>query len=193
MDSTSLSLLDCLRRGPDEGSWARLDHIYRPWIARWLARDPSLGADVEDLTQEILSVVFRELPRFEHRGHGSFRRWLRAIAAFRLKGYYRARQTLARALPAGGEDGRLIELADDRSDLARAWDAEHDRHVVRRLLELIDPDFNETQKRAFRRVVFEEAAPADVAAELGVTVNVVLLAKSRILKRIRAIGKDLLG
>ena len=39
--------------------------------------------------------------------------------------------------------------------------------------------------QAFGRHVREGIAAADVAAELGVTVNVVLLAKSRILRRLR--------
>ena len=37
-------------------------------------------SDVDDLVQEVLAVVLRELPQFEHNGRtGAFRRWLRTI------------------------------------------------------------------------------------------------------------------
>jgi RNA polymerase sigma-70 factor (ECF subfamily) len=189
---TSTSLLDRLRERPDEEAWRRLDDLYRPLIRRWLLRDPSLGEDAEDLAQEILTVVCRELPGFQRQRAGSFRRWLRTITAYRLKGYYRARQSRRHALGPGAAEGPLLDLADDRSELARRWDEEHNDHVVRRLLEMLAGEFNDTHLRAFRRVVLEEARPAEAAEELGVSVNVVLLARSRILHRLRELGQGLL-
>ena len=38
---------------------------------------------------------------------------------------------------------------------------------------------------AFRRVVLESQKPARVAADLGISVNAVLLAKSRVLRQLR--------
>src|SRR5205823_9698156 len=35
----------------------------------------------------------------------------------------------------------LDQLADPGSALSRIWDEEHDRHVLHRLLELIEPEF----------------------------------------------------
>ncbi len=182
---TSASLLERLQRSPDDDeSWRRLDDIYRPLIARWLRADPTLGADIDDLTQEILAVVFRELPRFQRERVGSFREWLRTIAAYRVQGHYRSRRAR--------EHGALTDLADDKSDLARRWDDEHNTHVLRRLLDLLHGEFNATQVQAFRRVFFDEAKPAAVASELGVSIDVVYLAKSRILKWLREVGKGLL-
>ena len=54
---TPVSLLERLRREPDEESWRRLDHLYRPLIERWLKLDPSLGHDCEDLVQEVMQVL----------------------------------------------------------------------------------------------------------------------------------------
>ncbi len=189
---TSTSLLERLCRCPDEQSWQRLDDLYRPLICRWLQCDPFLGAEAEDLAQEIMSVVCRELPGFQRQRTGSFRRWLRTITAFRVKGYHRAR--LARPQVAGGQadGGPLAHLADDRSELAQRWDREHNEYVVRRLLDLTAREFNGRDVLAFRRVVLDEAKPAQVAEELGVSVNVVLLAKSKILRHLRDAGKGLL-
>jgi RNA polymerase sigma-70 factor, ECF subfamily len=79
----------------------------------------------------------------------------------------------------------LDQLEDPSSDLSRVWDREHDQHIARRLLELIEPHFEARTWQAFRRVVLDGCKAAAVAAELGLSVNAVLLAKSRVLHRFR--------
>src|SRR5439155_24190258 len=96
---------------------------------------------------------------------------------------------------ATGDSGFLAmldNLADEQSDLSQQWDQEHDRHVTRQLLELIKPSFEPTTWTAFERVALEGAAPSAVAAELGITVNAVFIAKSRVMSRLRQEGRDLL-
>src|SRR5689334_14040616 len=44
-------------------------------------------ADADDLTQETLTVVVREVSRFDRRNLGAFRAWMRGILANRLKGF----------------------------------------------------------------------------------------------------------
>src|SRR5262245_56992205 len=189
---TSTSLLDRLRHSPDEESWRRLNDLYRPLIRRWLLRDPTLEADVEDLTQEILTVVCREVVGFERQRTGSFRKWLRTITAYRLRGYYRRRRVAPYPQGEGPGEGPWDQLADDRSELAQRWDQEHNEDVVRRLLELTAEKFNAKHVSAFRRHVLDQVSAAEVAAELEVTVAVVLNAKSRILKHLREVGRGLL-
>ena len=59
---TSVSLLQRLTTQPDEASWQRLDALYRPLIRSWLLREPRLRGDVDDLIQEVMTVLVRELP-----------------------------------------------------------------------------------------------------------------------------------
>jgi RNA polymerase sigma-70 factor (ECF subfamily) len=189
---TSTSLLDRLRQCPDEQSWQRLDNLYRPLILRWLQRDPALGADAEDLAQEILAVVCRKLPGFEHQRAGSFRKWLRTIAANHVLGYHRARRCRPQALGAEVDEGPLAQLADDRSELARRWDEEHNQYVVRRLLDLMAVEFSAAHVRAFRLVVLEGYRAAEAAEQVGLSIDAVYLARSRILQRLRELGNGLL-
>src|SRR5260370_8902243 len=81
---TSLSLLDRLRTQPDDEGWRRLDALYRPLIRQWLMRDPTLRDEAEDLVQEVLTVLVRELPHFQRERPGSFRFCLRPITFNRL-------------------------------------------------------------------------------------------------------------
>jgi RNA polymerase sigma factor (sigma-70 family) len=189
---TSASLLERLRHSPDEASRQRLDDLYRPLIRRWLLRDTSLGEEVEDVVQEIMGVLIRELPHFQRRRRGSFRRWLRTIAAHRLGAFYRSRKNRPVALGGSLENSPLMQLADSNSELSRQWDREHDRYVLTRLLELIAPLFRPATMAAFRRVAIDSISPEKAAEELGLSLNAVLVAKSRVLNRLRQEAEGLI-
>jgi RNA polymerase sigma-70 factor (ECF subfamily) len=186
MPETSVSLLERLRLHPDAPAWQRLVDLYTPLIRAWLQRYGVQPADADDLVQEVMGVLIRELPGFEHeRRTGSFRRWLRSITVNRLRAFWRARR--GRPISVGGSDfGRLLsELEDPESGLSRDWDVEHDCHVARRLLELIESEFEPATWQAFHMLVMEGKPTAAVAAKLGVSANSVRIAKSRVLSRLR--------
>jgi RNA polymerase sigma-70 factor (ECF subfamily) len=186
VSQTSISLLERLRLHSESTDRKRLVELYTPLIRGWLLRHEVPAADADDLTQEVLGVVVRELVGFQHNQRlGAFRAWLRAITINRLKGYWRGR----RHSPQAGGDSeaalRLEQLEDPHSSLSKLWDQEHDQHVLGRLMKLIEPEFPLAWWQAFRRHVVEGARASEVARELDVSVNVVLLAKSRILRRLR--------
>jgi RNA polymerase sigma-70 factor, ECF subfamily len=192
MAQTSVSLLDRLKAAqPDASDWNRLQGIYLPLISRWLGRVPGLGSEVDDMAQEVFLVVIREIPRFQWQREGSFRAWLRQVTVNKVRTHRRK----VRRIPAAGcdpADGFLNNLSDPNGDLAREWDAEHDRHVVEKLLGIVESDFKPTTWEAFRRFALDGMPAAAVAKDLGLTVNAVLQAKSRILKRLREEAGELL-
>jgi RNA polymerase sigma-70 factor (ECF subfamily) len=182
---TSVSLLERLARQPCDEDWRRLLELYQPLLRTWLARQGVPPTDTDDLVQEVLLVVFREMGHFERRGPGAFRAWLRTILVHRVRHYFRT----CRQRPAatGGSDfsRRLDELESHDSALSRLWDREHDEHVAASLLRRVQGDFAPATWQAFRRHVLEGEPVARVAEELGLSLNSVLLAKSRVLKRLR--------
>jgi RNA polymerase sigma-70 factor, ECF subfamily len=187
MSQTSASLLDRLRDRPDAAAWQRLVQVYTPLIRHWLRRAALPPADADDLVQDVLAAVVAELPRFQYDPtRGSFRAWLQVVTTNRLRAFWRARQ--ARPTATGDSafyERALGQLADPHSDLRRLWDREHDQYVARRLLELLEPEFEPSTWRAFRRVVLDGVKAAEVAKELGLSVNAVFIAKSRVLRRLR--------
>jgi len=190
---TSVSLLDRLKDAPPDASgWGRLHDIYLPLITRWLRRIPGLGDESDDLAQEVFVVMVRELPRFERQREGSFRAWLRQVAVNMVRTF---RKQLGRKPVAGMDltDGFLDRLAEPNSELAREWDLDHDRHVFQKLLAIVQPDFQPNTWEAFRRFAIDGHPAAEVAAQLGLNVNSVLQAKSRVLKRLREEAGELLG
>ena len=192
MNPTSVSLLDRLRAArADDPDWLRLEEIYRPLIRRWLGRVPGLGDESADLTQEVFLVMVRDIPRFERRREGSFRAWVRQVTVNVLRNH-RKRQFRKPAVGLDPCDAFLDGLAEPNSELAREWDLDHDRHIFQKLQTAVQPGFAPATWEAFRRFALEGLPAAQVAAELGLTVNAVTLAKSRILKRLREEAGDLL-
>jgi RNA polymerase sigma-70 factor (ECF subfamily) len=187
--NTSASLLERLRDQRDAQAWQKLVVVYTPLMRAWLRPAGLQPFDVDDLTQRVLQVVVRKLPQFEHSGRpGAFRAWLRGITVNVLRESWRARQP-AEQPPA--TDALLEQLEDPASDFGCWWDREHDGHVVSGLLRLVEGDFAPTTWRAFRRIVLDDLPAATVAAELHMTVNAVLIAKSRVLARLRQEGRGL--
>jgi RNA polymerase sigma-70 factor (ECF subfamily) len=176
---TSLSLLDRLREPGADEAWHRLVTLYSSVLRVWLQAAGLQPADRDDLTQRVLEVLLRRLPDFEHNGRpGAFRAWLRGITVNLLREFWRRRTTV-------GSDSVLAQLSDPRAGLSQLWDEEHDRHVLRGLLELVRPEFGESTWRAFSRLALDGASTRTVADELDMTVNAVLIAKSRVLARLR--------
>jgi RNA polymerase sigma-70 factor (ECF subfamily) len=192
VDPTSVSLLDRLKTArPDASDWHRLQGIYLPLIQRWLRRVPGLGDEAEDLAQEVFLVLARELPRFERRREGSFRAWLRTITVNKARNFGKQRNRRP-TVRLDLTDGFLDQMADPESDLAREWDREHDEHVVQKILAAVQPDFHPSTWEAFQRFALEGLPAARVAVELGLSENAVLLAKSRVVRRLREEAGDLL-
>jgi RNA polymerase sigma-70 factor (ECF subfamily) len=186
MSDTSPSLLERLNDQADGDAWRKMVAIYTPLIHGWLRRSGLTEADAEDLTQDVLSIVVRELPAFRYnQRRGAFRNWLRTITLNRLRQLWRSRRIRPDAVGGSRFAGFLDELSDASSGLSRVWDREHDRHVARKLLSWVEPEFQPTTWLAFRLTVLEGKSTETVAVELGLTVNAVLIAKSRVLKRLR--------
>lgn len=189
MNLTPLSLLERLRRGPDEPSWRRFLDLYMPFIRRWLDRQDLPASDLDDIVQEVCMAIARDLERFDHAGRpGAFRLWVRTIALNRLRGYWRAKQGAHVA-----RDGHDLDaFADPDDELSLRWDREHDLFLVGRLMAMIEPEFAQATWRAFRRQAIDGVSANRVAEELGTSVNAVLLAKSRVLRRLRQEGQGLI-
>jgi RNA polymerase sigma-70 factor, ECF subfamily len=189
---TPVSLLDRLSNRDDAEAWQHFVALYTPFILSWLRRDPKLLADADDIVQEVLGAASRDLPGFQRQRPGSFRAWLRAITVNRVRAHWKSRRTDPLAQP-GRQSGELLaELADPASPLSRQWDQEHDVYVVHRLLEQVASDFEPSTLRAFEQVTLEGRKSAQVATELNLSRNAVLLAKSRVLQRLRELGRGLL-
>lgn len=169
----------------DHAAWELIHDIYRPLIGSWFRAQLGRTPDIEDLTQEVFATVARELPNFDHNGQsGAFRRWLRTICMNRLLGYRRQQETRGRAV--GGSDfQKNLQQISSMEDPERAWDHEHQTTVLRFLMNQVAPHFESQTLQIFRALTSEEKQAPEVAAELGISLGSVYVARSRVLRKMR--------
>ncbi len=190
-DDTFKSLLVRIRDVDDEESWATFVEIYEPFIEGHLRRRGISGELALDVRQEVLMVVSQRIADFEHNGRtGAFRNWLRTTTVNCLRTYARQQK---RESPGGSVFFDVVQqLADDQSEMSRVWNHEYDRHVVQGLLVRLEPHFQENTLLAFRKTTLDQMAAADVATELGMTRNAVIVARCKVLRKLHELAGEFL-
>lgn len=182
--STSGTLVPRLQRR-EVGAWADMLRLYAPVVYRWCRRIGVPEADLADVAQDVLATASRGIDGFAAGEHASFRGWLWTLARSRSIDHLRRGRRRVRETAAAGDDDLLDRIpcaapaADDAEPLSPRDE------FVRCALDALRPRFREPSWQAFWRTVVGGEAPEDVARDLGLSVNAVYVARSRILRRLR--------
>ncbi len=191
MDLTSLSLLDRLQEKSHHDDWSRFVDIYKPFFERFIRLDAALAAETDDICQEVLAKVTQHVASFRRQRDGSFRAWLKTLTANEVRLFWRKRRRRHK-IGGGGAQPLVDALSDPNHELSLAWDREYNQYLIGRLLEIVRPEFSATTWRAFALRVLDGKSTADAAVELGLSHNAVVIAKSRVLSRLRQEAAGLL-
>lgn len=180
MDSTPASLLEQLRHSTDPRAWRRFVDLYSPLLFFWAGKMGLHGQNAADLVQEVFLVLVNRLPEFRYNPSQSFRSWLRTILVNKWRA---SRRRALERQPPGALPADLAAAGPDFADLFD--EDEHRRYLIQRAVQLLHSDFQPTTWKAFWEWVVNGRSPAEVAAELGITIAAVYLAKARVLRRLR--------
>jgi RNA polymerase sigma-70 factor (ECF subfamily) len=180
MFTTPPSLLERLRQPDAKEAWARFVQLYTPLLYRWARRLGLQEADAADLVQEVFILLVQHLADFHYQPGKRFRAWLWTI--FLNKWRERGRQAAARPPLAADVDPASLPAPDTSEAVG---ETEYRRYVVGRALRLMQADFEPSTWQACWNYLVEGRPAAEVATALGMTVNAVHLAKSRVLRRLR--------
>lgn len=168
-------------RGGDEQAWRRLHQSYRPLICWWCGRNGIPAQDIDDIAQDVFAALAKSLTNFDHQ---TFRGFLWTITRNKIRDYWRARQDC----PVAGGGSTLQQVlanveADSSQDIGPADQAT--KILFDAVVRMVQGEFSEQDWQAFWQVTVEGKSAAEVAAALGITPNVVYLARTRIMRRIR--------
>ena len=181
--STPLSLLEKLRQPETRESqqaWQRFVQLYTPLLMLWARRLAVSPEDTPDLLQEVFLILVREMPAFRYDPAHRFRAWLWTI----LVNKHRDRVRRSQASPVLADPSE-IEQAVTPDNVQLYAEEEYRIYLVGRALEIMRAEMDADQWQACWQYVVEDRPAADVARELGMSINQVYLAKSRILRRLR--------
>jgi RNA polymerase sigma-70 factor (ECF subfamily) len=184
----SSSLLDRLIEHDSE-AWKRIVRLYYPMVRGWCQRGGLQAEDAADVAQEVFRALAGGVGRFRREGgQNAFRGWLYGITQRQLLAHWRRQKSE----PTGVGGSEVLEWFAGVPEGASAVDggsslaAPAERHeLLRRAVALLKEGVAERTWQAFWRAAVEGHAPADIAADLGMSVNAVYVAKARLLARLR--------
>jgi RNA polymerase sigma-70 factor (ECF subfamily) len=181
---TRLTLLARLRKTPtDQAAWAEFVDRYGRQVYAWCRRWRLQEADAEDVIQNVLLDLARQMRSFDYKPSGSFRAWLRTVA-------YRAWCDLVerRKGPAGTGNTGVLELlhsAEARESFLDQLERECDRELLEAAALRVRQRVEPTTWEAFRLMTEEGLSGAAAAERLGLLVAAAFKAKSRVQKMLR--------
>jgi len=176
----------------DQAAWVEFDRIYRRFITFVLRQIGVEKDDIDDVTQQILFTLTRDLPGYD-REKGRFRAWLSAVIRHAALAHLRRRR---------GDQARLgavvadlsAESSDRESDLDQRIESEWATYVANLAMERIRGQFQGRAIEVFE-LGLDGVSHEEICARTGLTTASAYTLRKRVKKRlyqeIRALISDL--
>ena len=179
--TTHATLLARLAEGVDPNVWREFLDRYGELIRAFARRQGLQPADCDDVQQDVLVSLTRAMPGFSYDpAKGKFRSYLKTVtlhAIFKKRLQKRGQVNLEHI-----EQATRAACTDD--EVEEGWEAEWRQYHMRLAMRTIEAEFNAGDRQAFERYAIAGEEASAVAEELGLSVDQVYQAKSRILRRL---------
>jgi RNA polymerase sigma-70 factor (ECF subfamily) len=181
---TRPSLILRLRNRDDEAAWGEFVAIYRPVIVRLALAKGLQLPDAEDLAQQVLLSVARNIGNWEHDPQRArFRTWLQRVVRNAILNTF-SRMPVDRA-PGGTWDINLLEQPVDDPATTELMELEWRREALRWAADMIRDEFQPASWAAFWLTAVHGLSAQEAARRTGKTAGAVYIAKSRIMRRLQ--------
>ncbi len=179
--TTNPSLLIRLRDVRDSQAWALFVEVYGPLIISYCQRKNLQDSDAADVSQEVLKTLCKALRGFEYQPErGRFRDWLGKVTHREILHFWKRRQQQASTSSTNTQE------IDASTEDSRSWDDHFHSELLQTAMQRVRHEFEESTWSIFLQLWFEDRPPEEVAARFGTSVGSAYVAKSRVLKRLRA-------
>ena len=182
--STHASLLARLKTGSDDSAWAEFTARYRDLIRGYALRRGLQTADAEDLVQDVFLALSSGMKDFVYDPQkGRFRGFLKTIAVRAIG----KRLRKSRGMVAQSAAELVLDSTPQEHDDDADWEAEWRQYHLRAAMLRVRSEFRASDLLAFELLTRDGKDAKGVAQELGISVDSAYQAKSRILKRLKAL------
>jgi RNA polymerase sigma factor (sigma-70 family) len=180
---TRHSLIQRLQDGGDDAAWEEFASIYRPIIVQIARRRHLQYDDAEDLAQQVLLLVLRNIGKWKaDPTRARFRTWLQTVVR---NATMNALTRRPRDQAYGGTTS--LQQLHQRPDKADSlwFDLEWQRETLRWVSQQVRGEFESATWAAFWGTAVEQSSAQEVAERLGKSVGAVYIARSRVMQRIK--------
>jgi RNA polymerase sigma-70 factor (ECF subfamily) len=179
--TTHASLLARLADGQDPAAWREFHERYDELIRGFARRQNLQPADCDDVAQDVLLALSKAMPGFRYDPtKGKFRSYLKTVVLHTI--FKRAKRK------PGEVNLEYIEeathAATEDKDIEEIWEEEWRQYHIRLARRRIELEFSEADRAAFEAYALGGRDARETAQALGMSVDQVYQAKSRILKRL---------
>jgi RNA polymerase sigma-70 factor (ECF subfamily) len=189
---TRRSLLTRLKSWDDSEGWREFFDRYGKLIYRFAMQAGLRDAESQDVVQETLLAVAKQMPGFRYdSAKGSFRRWLFNQTRWRIADAFRRRQRADLVQRASDESstgtGEMERVPDASAEkLEAAWDSEWRENQLTRALERVKANVSERQFQMFLLFTVQGWSMQEIIRTLKVNRAQVYMAKMRVSKLVKA-------
>jgi RNA polymerase sigma-70 factor (ECF subfamily) len=187
---TRPSLLVRLRDPRDANAWREFVDRYGPLLYGYARKRGLQDADAADLAQEVLRAVAGAVGRLEYDPRrGAFRNWLFTVLLRKLSNWRRGQRS--RPDPSNEADPqRLLEQCPVPEDGEAEWEAAWEERIFTWACEQVRREVTAATWQAFWRTAVDGQRGKQVAADLGLSVASVYLARSRVRARLKELVRS---
>lgn len=178
---TSASLLLRIRDPGDSDSWQQFEAVYAPVIRSYCRRRGFQSIDIDDIAQEVMTAVARNIEKFEYQpSKGKFRSWLATVTANKMRNFAN-KSTIKKE-----EFVEYIDQLANSPDSDSHWTELFMKQVFKAAQEKVQQEVEPKTWECFEKTWLENLPAAEVARQLNMPIHTVYVNKSRVLKRLES-------
>ncbi len=182
---TSPTLLGKLQANPrDQTAWSEFELRYSEMIRGWCRRWGLQTSDADDLTQDVLLALSKQMEQFQYDPSRRFRGWLKTIAHHTWCDFLEKQRR--RAIGSGDTAMiQLLERQDVQDDFSAQLEQEWRRELLEEAMKLVQQRVQPHTWEAFRLLTHDGLSGAEVAQRMNMKVGAVWVAGSKVRKMIQ--------
>lgn len=167
-------LLDRIQDLDDQDAWGEFFQFYWDLIIGWAKMNGCSDAMAQDVFQETIINLIRNLPEFEYdRKKGYFRSYLKTIVLRRVRDAFRREGKYVSELKVFDKDGEMLNnTSEDIPDLDNKNDIDMDKHWLQTVLsQALQRSYSKVDYLTYKSFclhVLEEMSVSEVADKIGV-------------------------
>lgn len=191
---TRQSLLSRIKDPENHESWREFFDIYWKLIYSAATRAGCTDAEAQDVVQETIICVSRNIPTFEYDPkEGSFKAWLLKLTRWRIVDQLRKRDRISKG-QSKAEQAEIESIPDpNAADVEAYWELEWERNIFEAAIERTKLRVDPKQFQLFDLYVLHEWPVSKITSVLRVNAAQIYLAKHRVSrvieKELRAVKK----
>ncbi|MBN8459719.1 MAG: sigma-70 family RNA polymerase sigma factor [Verrucomicrobia bacterium] len=166
----------------DEAAWVEFDRIYRRFIIHVLGQMNVPVPEIEDLTQQILATLIRDMGGYD-RSKAGFRTWLSAVIRHAAFSHFRQNRFRQQTLDRFREETATPDVLSTEAEIDAKIESEWASYVANLAMDRVRTQFQGGAIEVFE-MGWDDTPAEEIARRTGYSVASVYTLRKRVKKRL---------